>query len=625
MANYEYAVKNKFPDEISGIAGENIPVTVYKAGTNRAEKAELFDIKTGDPISNPILAGENGYISFDTAPGEYELVAYDNVDGKEQVLFRELRLTDATSIAQFENRLSDLEAEEKNNADYLTLAEAIAADLEVGKYVRITDRGGLWRVTTGTPNSFDVIDIGNQLSLAYQVEKGVVELDHVGCLEADVTSAANAMIAKYPVTRFSSRTYNTDYIEIPDNKTVLTLGFSTILQQNSGVTGDVRLVNIKGSNVSFALDGVCVKGNIASDTGEQKHAIFINKPDGAIKNINVGDVFGEDVRGDAVYIGSFFDNGGESSIDNVNVGNVYAKNVYRNGVSVTNGAKNVTIGDIVEDKTYGCSVCAIDIEPDSNGRFCENITFGDVHGRRVGVVGQFGTNKVRGVTTGHLDLDESRPASTPEYDLSGNDFDGRCFFIRNADVTIASGKIENSKKQAIYTSKLTGDNLSSLVCNGKLEVTSCNQDRATTGVLELVLLAGLGSFTCSELVLSSDSPATEFCLSGTSGSGVKVNIGKFTSNCHAGRFFGGIIKNIDVTYTEDRYSLQNIDSSLLVQGGKISAGRITGFNTALVHFSGVELIYTSLKYSNSGNGGFHTIEDGCTDNGTFNGRLVDNA
>ena len=234
MANFEYAITNKFSNAMSGNAGENIPVTVYKANTNRAEKAVLTDIKTGDTLSNPLTTGLNGYFSFEIAPGQYELVAYDNVDGKEQVLFRELEILSSVSGQTVVTNVEDIasipfvtnglgcyviatgqtfiyiieDGEEDGQwveqdqtgddvditaASYLTLDQAKASDLREGQYVRITDRDyALGKVeTSGNPSEDGTTALNNGNFLVVQPDVYNDGINKISSGSADNTLIAN--------------------------------------------------------------------------------------------------------------------------------------------------------------------------------------------------------------------------------------------------------------------------------------------------------------------------------------------------------------------------------------------------------------------------------------------------
>lgn len=77
----------------------------------------------------------------------------------------------------------------------LTIAEAVASSITAGQYVVLTDRGNsLWLVSaSGSPNGFDVIDLGGSLYLIYQPVDGLVSPIHIGCVGDAATDDTAAM------------------------------------------------------------------------------------------------------------------------------------------------------------------------------------------------------------------------------------------------------------------------------------------------------------------------------------------------------------------------------------------------------------------------------------------------
>ena len=88
-----------------------------------------------------------------------------------------------------ELRLQALESEEKNNADYLTLDEAKAAPLEVGQYVRITDRDyALAKVEASGNPSDDGTDALNNGNFLIVVQDLVDDIEKVKVVDDKNTS-----------------------------------------------------------------------------------------------------------------------------------------------------------------------------------------------------------------------------------------------------------------------------------------------------------------------------------------------------------------------------------------------------------------------------------------------------
>ncbi len=201
--------------------------------------------------------------------------------------------------------------------------------------------------------------------------------------------------------------YLVDRIVVPNGRRILTDGYSTIFRQRAGTPDETRLLNIVGSNVSV---GDCsVEGNIATDTGEQRHGIFVaaTRETGDLANIALGNVRGRNLRGDVVYVGSRFG----YTARNIRIGNVEATNILRNIVSVV-GGRNIRIGRITG--TY-VGYTHLDIEPDDYNGPVIGCSVDSVQGSFVQVAGSSAKAYVDLIRIGLLDLSAPVQRSTPPY------------------------------------------------------------------------------------------------------------------------------------------------------------------------------------------------------------------
>lgn len=195
------------------------------------------------------------------------------------------------------------------------------------------------------------------------------------------------------------------FVTITSAVRIRTEGFATVLQQLTGNVG-TRMINIAASNVSFALEGVTVKGNIATDTGEQNHSIFVRAA-GSIANITIGDVYGENIRGDVLYLGALT---GQTT-RNIKFGRITGKNILRNVVSIA-GACQVRGDAAIVDTSCGYTV--LDIEPDNVAS--TDIYIGMVKGAVLQCAPPTAAVAATRIHFGTVDLDPAHAAdSTPAY------------------------------------------------------------------------------------------------------------------------------------------------------------------------------------------------------------------
>lgn len=202
-------------------------------------------------------------------------------------------------------------------------------------------------------------------------------------------------------------TYLVDSVVLPAGTTLLTDGASTRFKQRRGITDEIRILTVRGSNV---LIGDCtVEGNISTDPGEQRHGIFVQADSrtGPISNVRLGNVTGVNLRGDVVYVGSI----GQVPVSDVTIGDVHASNILRNVVSVV-GGRNIVIGNISGSNV---GYTHLDIEPDQWNAPVDGCQVASVRGGFVQVAGQTVSSAVDRVRIGLLDLKQQASRSIPRY------------------------------------------------------------------------------------------------------------------------------------------------------------------------------------------------------------------
>lgn len=223
----------------------------------------------------------------------------------------------------------------------------------------------------------------------------------------DDTGAFAAALAASPTIFVPAGIYLVDRILVPSGRTILTEGFPTVLRQRPGLPATTRLVHVVGSDVRIA--DCSLEGNIASDSGEQRHGIFIQASNetGNLSNIAIGNIRGVNLRGDVVYLGT---RDGRALTD-VRVGKVQGANILRNVVSVVGGSR------IAIERIAGTQVgyMHLDIEPDGYNGPVSGCVIGAVHGGFVQIAGQTPRASVDQVRIGLLNLVAPTGGSDPLY------------------------------------------------------------------------------------------------------------------------------------------------------------------------------------------------------------------
>jgi hypothetical protein len=224
---------------------------------------------------------------------------------------------------------------------------------------------------------------------------------------ANATSIIQAALDVFGVITIAAGTYLINSLTIGSNKTIRTDGPRTILQQAAGQPPGTWPIVVAGSHVDLWPSGIKIIGNIATDTGEQYHAVLVR---GAthISNIKLGDIHAKNIRGDGLLVGGL----ATARVDNLVFGDVLGENILRNAVSIT-GGENIAGGHV---QANACGLFTVDLEPNPNSQPIRSVTLRSVKGAAVGLVGLDAQQTVEGVDIGVVDLDPSHTAdSTPSY------------------------------------------------------------------------------------------------------------------------------------------------------------------------------------------------------------------
>lgn len=227
---------------------------------------------------------------------------------------------------------------------------------------------------------------------------------------ADSTPAFTLALAASLKIYIPAGTYLVTQIDITQDGTqVITDGMETIIQQKSAVGGnyDLQIIRVMASNVT--IGDLQFIGNIATDTGEFNHCIYVYDNSGSlseIRNITLGNYYATDIRGDVLYVGGV----AATPVYNVNVGTLDGDNIYRSICSVT-GGQGVRIQQI-----YGNRVGYrnIDWETNVGSQKIDDCWVGTIRGGCIQLASDSAALRIGSIQVDQLDLDNAyMPAPTP--------------------------------------------------------------------------------------------------------------------------------------------------------------------------------------------------------------------
>ena len=244
-----------------------------------------------------------------------------------------------------------------------------------------------------------------------QEERGAIQ---AGASNYDATSDIRRAVAAVNRTgktlRFPAGTYLVGEIAFfGHDYAVQTTGVT--FRQRSGLTGDGKvhaIITFPQGAANIRLGDVRLIGNISSDRDEFSHGIAVI----SAKNITIGNVYGENIRGDVLY--TYGRTSSEAEYQrNLVTGIVRGKNIYRCIVAMAGG--EARIAGVLQDGAVGYR--DLDIEPNLGGAYQPvQAIVGFVQGSTVQVTSADEEITNAGVTIGTLDLDGDRIAnSRPNY------------------------------------------------------------------------------------------------------------------------------------------------------------------------------------------------------------------
>lgn len=288
---------------------------------------------------------------------------------------------------------------------------------------------------------------------------------------AIVAALAASQNVYFPVPAVS---YRVSTIDIPAGRVLQTESIDVKFKQIAGQPSTTSVLNVIGSDVT--IGDMTIEGNIATDTGEFHHAVYIytGYANADLSNITVGNIKAVDIRGDGVFIGQVVADG---LVNNVRVASVDGNNVLRNVVSVVGGS-NIDIGQVTGSAV---GFTHVDIEPDATYTGgCTNVHVGQVKGRHIGVSSNTPTDDIasENIRFDEVWLDpvfatQSTPAYTP-----GASVAKRAVLMRNVrSAYIGSLRVNGFDGAAIWATS-GGVGIQSLIV-GQAILTDCAKNDPT--------------------------------------------------------------------------------------------------------------------------------------------------
>lgn len=368
--------------------------------------------------------------------------------------------------------------------------------------------------------------------------------------------------------------------DLTARKMLLTSGYATLFQQLAGLSGDIRMIRLTGSHAAI-VGNISVSGNIATDTGEQRHSIYVqaNATNGNLTGIKIGNVRGFDVRGDLVYLGQ--SNGGTYKLSDCRVGDVYGDNVYRNVVSVVSCNTGIEIGNISGPRV---GFYHIDIETNATSGPAIGIQVGYVKGRSIGIIGTTAADYVDMVSFAGVDLNPAYATqSDPPYSPGVAVQDG--IQLRNIKrAGVGMFKAEGFGRGALFTIYNAGEIGTEYLEIGNAEINNCSltdtvynsymslaQSRVKIGYLSTDIGVA-GKSVCSGAsnseigILKANAATGAFVLRSCNdvrvGLWTQTGAGQPISNCQRVSLKGGVIVGARLASGSNKCSFENLTATV---------------------------------------------------------------
>lgn len=369
--------------------------------------------------------------------------------------------------------------------DYPVLAEAWSAEIHqhvnyfrtAGYHVPGDGGGAVYVRVAEEPAGIPRAAAGQSADGAWwRLAEASVDLRMLGArgdASADSTAIAQAAIDAFDDVTIGRGIYLISTLKVGDRKRIRTDGSATVLRQIAGVPSGTPCLALAGSEI--VLDDLRLIGNIAIDTGEQNHGILI-RGEGAIANIRIGNVIGEEIRGDVIIVAGV--TGAE--VRNVAIGDVRGRNILRNAVSIT-GGENIALGHVEAD---ACGLYTIDLEPNPNSQPIRAVSVGSVRGASIGLVGLNARQFVETVDIGFLDLDPGHTKdSIPSYGYRENTIKFGIHARNVRDLRVRNFRARNIGHQPFFYIYNAGELLGDDITFERIDIADCDMGEAVYNTL----------------------------------------------------------------------------------------------------------------------------------------------
>lgn len=436
------------------------------------------------------------------------------------------------------------------------------------------------------------------LSELFKISINVASIGIIPNTSKDLTLAVNQALITYKNLHFCDGEYKVSAIAMPSDSSITTQGFGVLFKQAAGVPVGTRVINIENANNITILPKFSVSGNIAIDTDEQNHGVFIR----GANNITIGDVNAKNIRGDAVYVGGTK----TQPVDNVTIGHVRGDNILRNIISHTGGINAHYKG---AECVSGAGYATFDVEPNSNSQACDAIHLDYFKGNRLLVAG-LPTLPVGKVTVGFAEFNKDfQVNTTPAYSAYDAIRYGALMIHNFSYVDIRHAKFENEDYLGIRITDSAGYVRGKEVRIGTLEQKNCSLNDPNYKAYNYIGLVDSFVVESGNIELQS---ADRYCFIGSNNN---AEISNLKTNGKVGDgFLNPTYKKVTVKSTFDVYVHAGINTKPIFENCSIeftgAVGRLTNAN------------YSFLRDSNVTTGVFLVTSDAVCkiENSTVNGK-----
>lgn len=221
-------------------------------------------------------------------------------------------------------------------------------------------------------NSENSLISNELLKASYQLIKSLPpNFDKTG--KTDYTSIIQNILDNNSIVTFPNfpLLINSNGLRIKSNsKIIFEKGSKLILQANAKTNYEILRIHNVNNVELFTPNLIGDRETHIGKTGEWGFGISIR----GSQNISINNAIISNCWGDGIYIGSY----GPNINSNIKIKDCFLDNNRRNGISIISG-KDITISNSLISNTSGTAPgCGIDIEPNNNNEFLNNINLNNV-------------------------------------------------------------------------------------------------------------------------------------------------------------------------------------------------------------------------------------------------------